>query len=293
MRILLYLATAITLSSCINSKQVDRLKLDYDVLLERRARQIAAQTDSINVLTIALARSEGGNDLLLKAQSRLEDKLILQKDELDDLKGNLSTTSSRMSTELTKVRKELETSKLTYDTLLRQQAELVNDFQEAADDAAILIAMKLDAVIPAEHYRITQNAGEMILSVQEDVLFQPRSISRIKDESAVVFRAVMDALQDDPLLKLTIVGHTDNQPNPRKGTDNWQFAALRATTLADELATTYYLSPNRVMAASHGEFRPVTSNATEEGRRANRRVDFVLRNNVGNLVRELGKLGKE
>ena len=73
----------------------------------------------------------------------------------------------------------------------------------------------------------------------------------------------------------------------------FKYAALRATYLADELAKTYYLSPNRVVAASHGEYGPIKSNATEEGRMVNRRIDFVLRNNVGNLLRELNKLEGE
>jgi flagellar motor protein MotB len=67
---------------------------------------------------------------------------------------------------------------------------------------------------------------------------------------------------------------------------------MRATTLANELTDEYYVSPNRLIAASQGEYAPARSNATEEGRYRNRRIDFEFFNNVGNLLRELDKLAE-
>lgn len=254
---------------------------------------LTMRNDSIVALNSSLDRALGGNELLLTAQSNLEDKLVTQKDQIDALSGNLDQTSSRMSAELAKTRRELEAAKLKYDTLLQDQQNIVAAFQRGVMRVDTVLMNALEANIPDDSYRLNVRAGEVSLSVQEDLLFKDRKSEKLNDEAAIVLRAVLDALQSDPLLKLTIVGHTDNQPNPRRNTDNWEYAAQRATFLAEELADTYYLSPNRVIAATHGEFGPATSNATPEGQKANRRVDFVLRNNVGNLLRNLGKLGKE
>jgi flagellar motor protein MotB len=196
-----------------------------------------------------------------------------------------------MTAQLVDTRKDLKMAELAYDTLLINQQQIINEFQRGVVRAESVITQALEANLPDGSYFLTVGAGEVVLSVQENVLFKPKSVEQLNgEEAALVLRAVMDALQSDPLLKLTIVGHTDNQPNPRRGTNNWEYAALRATSLAEELAKTYYLSPNRVVAASHGEFGPARSNATAEGQRDNRRVDFVLRNNVGNLLRELRRL---
>lgn len=293
MRFFLLLLSSIIISGCVAPKKVDELKAlhaDRVALLENGLK---IRNDSIVALNSSLDRALGGNELLLTAQSNLEDKLVTQKDQIDALSGNLNQTSSRMSAELAKTRRELEAAKLKYDTLLLDQQSIITSFQEGVTRAETVLMNSLEANIPDESYRINVSAGEVRLSVQEDLLFEDRKSEELNEEAGIVLRGVLDALQSDPLLKLIIIGHTDNQPNPRRNTNNWEYAALRATFLAAELADTYYLSPNRVIAATHGEFGPTTSNATPEGQKANRRVDFVLRNNVGNLLRNFGKLGKE
>lgn len=293
MRFFLLFLSSIILSGCIAPKKVDALKALHDDRIALLENGLSLRQDSIVKLNSSLDRALGGNELLLTAQSKLEDKLVAQKDQIDALSGNLNSTSSRMSNELSKLRKELETEGLKYDTLLLNQQNIVETFQRGVVNAETVLMNALEANIPDNTYRISVSAGEVSLSVQEDLLFENRKTDNLNDEAAIVLRAVLDALQSDPLLKLTIIGHTDNEPNPRRGVDNWEYGALRAIFLAEELTDTYYLGPNRVVAASHGEFSPAKSNATPEGQLANRRVDFVLRNNVGNLLRNLGKLGRE
>ncbi|MBC6996398.1 OmpA family protein [Neolewinella lacunae] len=293
MRILTYLLLALSLSACVFPKKVKRIAAEYDARIATQAAELNLKQDSITNLLLRLERSYGANDALLLTQDRLQDRLAIQEDELDALKGNLSNTSARLSTELATAREEKLRAEMAFDTLIARQASLVNQYEAGVKNAIFVLLDGLDSLVPPQSFTITQSAGEVTLSVLEDQLFYPRSTERLKGGAAPVLRAVTDALQSDPLLKLTVVGHTDNQPNPLRNTSNWEFAALRATRIADELAQVYYLSPNRLLAASHGEYGPAKSNATEEGRRANRRIDFVLRNNVGNLLRELGRLGEK
>lgn len=293
MRIFVFLALLMLLGSCVSPKKVDLIRFRYDNLLSVMERRDSVQLDSIRVLTDDLLRAEGANRVLVEVQGNLEDKLVQQKEELNSLKGNLSSTSARLSTELAKSRMATKTANLRYDSLLMAQQAIVKDFERRTLRIDTLLHNALDTFFSdPSSFQTRLRPGEIVVSFQEELLFTPRSVDKLTDASAVALRAVMDILQLDPLLKLTVVGHTDNQPNPRRNTSNWEYAALRAIRIADELTETYYLSPNRVTAASHGEFEPITSNSTEEGRTQNRRVDFVLRNNVGNFVRELNKLEK-
>ncbi|MEO0734791.1 MAG: OmpA family protein, partial [Bacteroidota bacterium] len=241
-------------------------------------------------LRLALERVRGGNASLLIIQERLQERLQEKEDALDALQGNLTSTSSQLRKEVADSRAAALSAEAAYDTLLQDQQAIIVGYQKGVNKALAVLTASLDGKVPDETFDVFDGPGEVTLSVQENLLFRPKSVERLTDEAAIVLRAVMDALQSDPLLKLTVVGHTDNAPNPRRNTNNWEYAALRATYLAEEFAKTYYLSPNRVVAASHGEYGPIKSNATEEGRKANRRVDFVLRNNVANLLRELKKL---
>ena len=292
MRNLLLVLLGAVCAGCIAPKKVDLLRALHEDQVRGLNTELAAQRDSINDLARRLERARGGNEALLRAQSQLEDKLVSQKDQLDALEGNLSNTSARLSKELTATRGELKAARLAIDSLRTAQRRAVADFRTGLELADSIIYTALADTLPADAFRTEVTGGELILSVQEDVLFRPRATERLADGSELVLRAVMDALQSDPRLKLTVVGHTDNQPNPRRGTDNRTYASLRAITLATTLADTYYLSPNRVMTASYGEYRPVQSNASAAGQRSNRRMDFVLTNNVGNLLRTLRKLNE-
>ena len=292
-RPLLILLFAITLTSCVSSGKYKEYVALSNALAVQQMDSIQLLQDSTMNLRLALERSEGGNDALLATQDKHLDRLKEQEDELDQLRGNLTSTNFQMTNQLADLRKELALAYAVFDTLREEQQKIVRDFETGVSDAANVLRKSLDGKVGDESFDITVGAGVVTMSVQEDLLFTPKSVNRLTEAAPLVLRAVMDALQSNPLLKLTIVGHTDNQPNPRRNTNNWEYAALRSTFLADELAQTYYLSPNRVIAASHGEYGPATSNASEEGRTKNRRVDFVLRNNVGNLVRELKRLNRE
>lgn len=290
MRIFSVLLFSLLLTGCVSKKKFLETSSSFQDLINVQLNNSHRQQDSILTLALALERSRGGNDALLITQDKLQDRLALQEDQLDDLKGNLSSTSNRMSLELDRLKKEKSAAEAAQADLLRRQDSIIGQFQFSVEDALNVIVEALDSTYAGGGYTVSIGSGDLTFSVQEDYLFKPRSVNKLTEESPAIFEAVMDALQRDPLLKLMIVGHTDNKPNPRRNTSNREYGALRANFLAQEFADTYYLSSNRVIAASQGEFAPIRSNATPEGQRANRRIDFVLRNNVGNLLRALDRL---
>ncbi len=76
---------------------------------------------------------------------------------------------------------------------------------------------------------------------------------------------------------LRIEGHSDNQPiNNAHFRSNWQLSTARATAVLMLLVNDSRLDPSKLSLAGYGEYRPIASNATPEGRRLNRRVDLVV-----------------
>jgi outer membrane protein OmpA-like peptidoglycan-associated protein len=75
-----------------------------------------------------------------------------------------------------------------------------------------------------------------------------------------------------PGLKVYIVGHTDNQGALDY---NVGLSQRRAEAVARALAGQYGIPAARMSARGLGPLAPVTSNATEEGRAKNRRVELV------------------
>ena len=285
--LLVFTGAAFALSSCISPKKAAER---YEPRIDSLVTVARVQADTIQHLTLALERSRGGNDMLLETQDRLQDRLAVQDDRIEELESNLSSTSNQMSQRVTDLRAALVTNDRMVDSLMRVQAAAINEFSAGIRRAANLLSDSLETRLDSNAFEIRELPGELVLSVQEMVLFRPRSVGYLAKTNEPVLRVVTQLLQQNPLLKLRIVGHTDNQPSTLKGTDNWEYGALRASTLAKELTETYYISPNRLIAASQGEYGPTRSNSTAEGRTRNRRVDFVFTNNVGNLLRQLDRL---
>jgi len=81
---------------------------------------------------------------------------------------------------------------------------------------------------------------------------------------------------------IIVEGHTDSQQVQGKLTQyydsNWELSASRATSVARLLVDKYGLPPNRIGAIGYGEYRPIASNDTPEGRAKNRRVVFFVKN---------------
>jgi outer membrane protein OmpA-like peptidoglycan-associated protein len=78
-------------------------------------------------------------------------------------------------------------------------------------------------------------------------------------------------LEDNPLLKLTIEGHTDNVGGAKV---NKSLSEARARAVVAVLVT-MGIAPTRLKAAGFGQERPVADNATAEGRAKNRRLELV------------------
>jgi OOP family OmpA-OmpF porin len=79
-------------------------------------------------------------------------------------------------------------------------------------------------------------------------------------------------LTSQPRLNVYIVGHTDNQGSYDH---NMTLSRQRAEAVAAALAGKYKILRARMRTAGLGFLSPVGSNASEEGRALNRRVELV------------------
>ncbi|MGA2587465.1 MAG: OmpA family protein [Candidatus Aminicenantales bacterium] len=96
--------------------------------------------------------------------------------------------------------------------------------------------------------------------------------SAIKSESAQAIGEIAKLLQADPGLKIHVVGHTDNVG----GVDgNIKLSQDRAEAVLQALVRDHGIAPDRLRSYGCGQFAPVASNDTEEGRAKNRRVELV------------------
>jgi outer membrane protein OmpA-like peptidoglycan-associated protein len=96
--------------------------------------------------------------------------------------------------------------------------------------------------------------------------------STIKAESVAAIAQVAKLLKSDPNLKVHIEGHTDNVGNVDS---NIKLSQSRAEAVIQALVNNNGIAAARLRPFGCGQFAPVTTNDTEEGRAKNRRVELV------------------
>lgn len=128
-----------------------------------------------------------------------------------------------------------------------------------AEDQSPLASRKLQALSEGKRF------------VFEDLLFQPNQAS-LAQEFIEELERVVRLLFVRPTMRLLIEGHADSTGPHEK---NMELSQKRAEAVRD-----YFISsgiqPSRLEVAGYGDTRPIATNATEEGRRMNRRIEFVI-----------------
>lgn len=96
--------------------------------------------------------------------------------------------------------------------------------------------------------------------------------SDIKPESAQALKQITDYLNANPSVKVIVVGHTDNTGDY---SGNITLSKARAASVKNYLINTGKIAATRLLSEGAGQYCPVTSNDSEDGRKLNRRVEIV------------------
>jgi OmpA-OmpF porin, OOP family len=94
----------------------------------------------------------------------------------------------------------------------------------------------------------------------------------VKPESDATLAEIAKLLQQQPSLKLFVVGHTDNVGMVAS---NMDLSKRRGDAVVRVLTAKYNIAPARLSSQGDGPTAPVASNDSEEGRAKNRRVELV------------------
>lgn len=224
--------------------------------------------------------------------SKLQRDSLNYEDQIRNLRADLYgvTGTARMTAEELEERKrelkakdaELREKALRMDELdqrLNAQTKAMTDLRKKVADA--LVNFK------AEDLTVTIRDGKVYVSLSEKLLF-PSGSATVEPkgrEALTKLAAVMAGNRD---INMMVEGHTDNVPI-KKGRfkDNWDLSTARATSIVRILQDAG-LPPQQVTAAGRGEFVPVASNETPEGRQKNRRTEIILIPQLDELYKTLG-----
>lgn len=123
---------------------------------------------------------------------------------------------------------------------------------------------------------IKVDKGVVFIDISDKMLFNSGKYT-VTQNARNVLGKVAKVLNTYPDIEFAVEGHTDTIPIHNEGVaDNWDLSVKRATAVVRILQKEYNISPARMTASGHGEYAPIASNSTEEGRSANRRTRIII-----------------
>jgi len=133
---------------------------------------------------------------------------------------------------------------------------------------------------------VSISRGRMVLQLPQDVLFASGSAT-LNTEGTETLGRIGTVLAELTGRRFQVEGHTDDVPiATERFPSNWELSTGRALSVVGLLVRQGVPSEN-LSGAGFGEYQPVASNDTPEGRRSNRRIEIVMLPNL-DLLTELG-----
>lgn len=181
---------------------------------------------------------------------------------------------------------------------VKPQVSEVEKPKSKGDGSTKLQATKKDyqaILLSLEKFFIEQKAQDevnidiskrgLVISLKEGGFFDSGSAT-LKQSAEGLLAKIAEALSPYGN-QISFEGHTDNVPiHSAAFPSNWDLSTARATSLARHFIERRGFAPEKVSITGYGEYRPVASNTTEEGRKQNRRVDIVLLGATSDTIEE-------
>ncbi|MCI0413746.1 DUF4892 domain-containing protein [bacterium] len=151
-------------------------------------------------------------------------------------------------------------------------------FTPVAHAKNVIAFLRIIEVKPMEEGLVTVDAAAMARDIQSQGhiaiygIYFDFNKADIKPESQATIAEIAKLLKQNSDMKLYLVGHTDNQ-----GTlpYNMDLSQRRAEAVVRSLTRDHGISAARMVAKGVGPLAPIASNASEDGRAKNRRVELV------------------
>jgi len=113
---------------------------------------------------------------------------------------------------------------------------------------------------------------EVGMTINLDQIYFERGLATLIDSSYAQLDEVVEVMHENQTMEIELAGHTDNQGDARK---NLELSRERVKTVKNYLVEKG-IDTDRITGKGYGGSRPIASNASEETRRLNRRVEFII-----------------
>ena len=200
-----------------------------------------------------------------------------EKSSLEDLKATLEKQRAALEEEKAALEQKNMASQQQVGSLQQEKDALLAASQQRQQQYDALVKT-LSSEVQKGQLQVKQYQNMLSVDLAEQIFFDSGRAT-LKPAGKKILKKVGDALKGYENKVIRVVGHTDNVPIAKSLQDkfpsNWELSVARATTVVRFLQDTG-VPPERMVASGRGEYDPVASNDTEEGRQKNRRIEIML-----------------
>ena len=207
-------------------------------------------------------------ELLAKLEAK-EKALAVEQDRLNKLMADFKERSNRVA--------ELE-------SVINAQTENLKKLKETLSKA-------LNA-FEGKGLTVEQKNGKVYVSMENKLLFQTGSWA-VGAEGRKAVVEVGKVLGQNPEITVLIEGHTDNDKFAGamgQIENNWDLSTKRATAIVTILGENKSINKQSLTAAGRGEYAPLASNETADGKAKNRRIEIILTPKLDEISKMLNDL---
>lgn len=299
----LFVLSIALLTSCVSkkiytdleNKYADLKKENHDLSDENAtlAKSLATAHNELATLQKNYDTAIATRDQLQKDYDATRHSLSNMQKSYEALEQNSVSTIAENAKKNRELLAQLEAKELALATENERLQKLKDDMEARAQRIA-----ELESIISAKDAAMThlkdaiskaltqfegkgltveQRDGKVYVSMENKLLFESGSWAVGKNGKEAVTQ-LGSVLAVNPDIAVLIEGHTDNVPYTGSGqlTGNWDLSTKRATAIVAILRENAAINPENLTAAGRGEYAPIASNKTAEGKAKNRRIEVIL-----------------
>ena len=214
----------------------------------------------------------------------MNDTALLKKSirNYQTMLANNQTENKKLNSSLAEKIKELQEREQTIAQLqgmIEAQQQKVKDLLASVKDALLGFS--------SEDLTVTEKDGKVYVSLSDKLLFESGK-AIVNQQGKVALGKLAEVLNKQTDIDVYIEGHTDNVPiHTAVFQDNWDLSVIRATSVVRILTETYSVNPLQIQPCGRGEFKPVDTNESAEGRAHNRRTEIIMAPRLDKLLQLL------
>jgi len=259
------------------TKRLAALQKKYDDLsAENTALKVRNERLISDLSGMTLQKDKLTTDLAYVTGQR--DKAAADKEEVDKI---LASKSDSLSQTIFELRRKVDDLDAANAKLKSENASLVKAREEQVQKVSSTyesLLEKMKSEISQGQVTISELKGKLTVNMVDSILFDSGK-AEVKKGGLEILGKVISILKDVKDKSIRIEGHTDDVQIvgalAKRYPTNWELSAARAINVTRYLQD-QQIDPGQLSAVAYGEWKPVATNDTAEGKEKNRRIEIIL-----------------